>query len=289
MISTWSQKALQGLKHSTRVDLEGEHIDDLSRLGSPKLMRQLVLNYVQIPSIAGLKRQPQLETFIADSSQISSLTNFISIENVRKLSLRSTPVSRQPTVPLSVLLVCPNLVNLNGKLISSTLKQRAANYPPDGRKLVNAGWFAVFPYPSDAQLYQLSLQFGLASATTSVQEEEDQIDDEVDNFEENLSNLWKQHDRLIRTAKRQLGFEVPELSDEEIVVVEEEEEVSDKPSSQSESSKGASEDLLKRLAGVLKSHDVELDEAALSESVLDAVDKLCEDSVEQGTSGPVGE
>jgi hypothetical protein len=66
--TSWTKKAFQSLKTSGRVDLEGEHIDDLGRPGQPKIMRTLNLSYCQIRSISGLKPLPHLDTFIADGS-----------------------------------------------------------------------------------------------------------------------------------------------------------------------------------------------------------------------------
>jgi hypothetical protein len=245
-------------------------------------MRQLVLSYVQISSIERLKPQPQLETFTADSSQISTFKNFMSIGSVRKLSLRNTPVSREPSFALSALIICPNLVTLNGQVVSSLVKRRAANYPSLGRVLVNAGWLAQFPYPSEDRLYELAAKFGVASATTSVrEEEEDDIDHDFDRFDEVLGNLWRRHDRLVGRALRRCGFPTSEVSEEEEKGGrEEEDDDTTGRGSGSDALADSGQDLLRRIAGILKDHDLPVDEADLSESVLDAVDKLCADSNE---------
>jgi Leucine-rich repeat (LRR) protein len=93
------------------VDLEGEPIDDLGRLGQPTMLRTLNLSSCQLASISGLKFLPQLETFIADGSQILTFTNFAAIENVRRLSLRNTPLARVPRFNLSAVVVCPRVTS----------------------------------------------------------------------------------------------------------------------------------------------------------------------------------
>jgi hypothetical protein len=281
MSGAWPLKARQSLKFSSNVDLEGEHIDDLARLGSLKMMRQLTLSYVHLTSIAGLKPQPQLETFIADGSHISSLTNFLAIENLRKLSLRNTPVTQHPQFVLSALLVCPNLTSLNGKQLSPVLRQRAELYPRIGRQLVNAGWFAEFPYPSPEHLTDLAVGYGLITAKKSGEEQEIvEPPPEIDRFEDVLANFWKQHETLVRTVKRRCGFPVAGRSvdddlDEEIAVEQADIEYSD----ESEASMGLGDQvgatLLSRLVGVLREHKVNLDDENLFESVLGAVDQLC--------------
>jgi hypothetical protein len=291
--SNWPQKAIQCLKYSSRVDLEGEPIDDLGRLGQLKLMRQLNLSFVQLDSLAGLKPQPQLEAFTADDSQISSFINFIAIENVRKLSLRKTPVSSNPQFLLSAAIICPNLANLNGRQVSQTIQQRAQSCPRLGRLLVNAGWFAVFPYPSDYQLSQLAATYRVSSESEVAEppEEEEEVGDtDIDRFEDVLTGFFERHQRLVRTVKRRLGFPVEKSFD-----YEREEEVLPQPISESSSSKSETSldeaervqqlpVLVSRLAGVLKDHAVELDDNNLCESVLDAVDRLCAENNERRLS-----
>ena len=195
--SDWPRKALQCLKSSSRVDLEGEHIDDLGRLGTLNLMRTLNLSYVQISSISGLKPQPNLETFIADGSQLSSFLNFSAISNIRRLSLINTPVSRDPHFLLTALIACPNLTSINGKMVPQSVRQRAANYPEVGKLLVNAGWMAEPQIPSDDEITTLcdkyQVDFG-HSENNQVEEEED----DVDHFEDILMSFYQKHEKLVR-------------------------------------------------------------------------------------------
>jgi hypothetical protein len=199
----WPKRVNECLRHSSKVDLEGAVIDDLGRLGQPKMMRTLVLSYVQIRSIAGLRPLPHLDAFIANRSQISSFANFIAIEGIRTLSLRDTPVSRTPQFILSAAVVCPHLTSLNGKQISEQIRRRADSYPSPGRKLVNLGWLAEFPYPPDDRLSEIAAQFGVPKEEGPAAPAEDAQEDpeDVDGFEDLLAGLWRQHDELVQGAK----------------------------------------------------------------------------------------
>jgi hypothetical protein len=288
MTGSWPQKARQSLKFSSSVDLEGEHIDDLSRLGSLKMMRQLSLSYVHVTSIAGLKPQPHLETFIADGSHISSLTNFIAIESVRKVSLRNTPVVQQPQFVLSVLLVCPSLTSLNGKQIPPVTRERAELYPRIGRQLVNAGWFAEFPYPTQEQLAELAVNYELVTPKRSLEEEDvAEPAPEIDRFDAILANFWKQQEHLVRTVKMRCGFPVSGYVDDDD---QEEEPVAeqggiDYSSDESQGSMDGGDQtemtLLAKLAAVLREYNVQLDEENLFDSVVEVIDQLCVEGNEQ--------
>lgn len=290
----WPAKALQCLKTSSCVNLEGEHIDDLSRLGQPRMMRQLNLSYVQLPSIEGLKPLPNLETFIADGSQISSLANFSAISGIRKLSLRQTPVSRDPQFALSVLLVCPALTSLNGRQISEIARTRAERYPDIGRRLVDNGWMAEWPAPDDDKFAELCVEFGVQEVDAvepGADEEED--GEEVDRFEEVVAAYHRQHRLLVRRTKKRLELLDDEEEEEEDVIEEEEEE--EEASEQSNATDTKLEDfhyveaeeddleptLVQKLVEILKENNVEIDENDQYNSVLEAIEALCEAKDEQ--------
>ena len=291
----WPAKALQCLKTSSCVNLEGEHIDDLSRLGQPKMMRQLNLSYVQIPSIEGLKPLPNLETFIADGSQISSLANFSAISGIRKLSLRQTPVSRDPQFALSVLLVCPSLTSLNGRQISETTRTRAERYPDTGRRLVDNGWMAEWPAPDDDKFAELCVEYGVQEVDEEpAAGEEEEENGEVDRFEEVVAAYHRQHVLLVRRMKRRLNLlDDDEEEEEEIDEEEEEEEEASEADSNATDTKledfhyvEAEEDdleptLVQKLVEILKENHVEIDENDQYNSVLEAIEALCEAKDEQ--------
>jgi hypothetical protein len=288
---SWPQRALRCLAASGRVDLEGEHIDDLSRLGRPKMMRQLNLSFCQITSIEGLKPLPRLEAFIADGSPISTLKNFSALSAIRLLSLRNTPVAADSRFLLSAAIICPRLASLNGRQVPSLVRQRAASYPDPGRRLVDAGWLATFPYPSEDELSDLCVQFNVPDPALEEAEEtapEAAAAGDVDRFEDMVDNIWQQHKRLICTIKARCGLEVDDIVDEE----PEEEDKTEEQDALSRTETLPDEDepeeppptLLQRLADLLRRNNVELDDDDLYTSVIRVVDDLCTEASERKLS-----
>jgi hypothetical protein len=280
---SWPKKALESLKTSGRVDLEGEDIDDLGRLGQLQTLRTLNLSYCQITSISGLKPLPKLETFIADGSPIVTFRNFAAIENIHRLSLRNTPLSRTPQFALSAVVVCPRLASLNGKQIADRTRRRAEALPPLVRRLVNAGWLAEFPCPPGDHLADIAAEFGVVDEDP--QPKSAPAPPATENFEECLKRLEERHVQLVRRARQQCDLPIDgPLSDS---VAADEEKVGDnkKVESVSAATETLIEDdverdntprpLIERLSGLLRRNDVEVDDADPQRSVLAAIERLC--------------
>jgi hypothetical protein len=269
------------------VDLEGEHIDDLSRLGQPRVLRSLSVAYCQISSIARLKPLPQLTTFIADGSQISSFINFFAISNIRKLSLIRTAVAKAPTFVLSALLVCPQLTNLNGKQVPALQIQRAARYPALGKALVNAGWFADFPSPHEDRLGELSVQYRIELPADDNEPPplDDEPAEEVDTFEQDLQQLWKEHEAIVERARERCerGRAPDDGGQEQATESEPKTELAPEEEEEEEEAAGPPS-LVARLAEVLKDNEIEVDEGNLYSSVLRAVDGLCSEAKAKRTA-----
>lgn len=289
----WPAKALQSLKTSSCVDLQGERIDNLSRLGQPKMLRQLNLSYCQIASLSGLKSLPRLETFIADGSQLASLENFEAISQIRKLSLKQTPVASESQFALSVLLVCPHLTSLNDRQIPRSLHQKMSSYPEQGAELVNNGWFAEWPAPDGDRLAELCSQFGVAIHDSSAAESVADDDGGVDTFESSLRSYYKVQRKLVREARERMDLPADEASseseeeEEEVVAVVEEEDEDDTEigvafgmPKEEEEEEDYVPSLVERLAEVLRENGIEFDESDVYGSVLMAVDQLCEEKDE---------
>lgn len=181
----WKMRVNDCLKRSNKVNLSGENIDDLEKLGTLKLMVQLDLSYVRtIQSFEGLKPQPSLKALIADGSTIASLKNILAISKITTISLKSTPLSKStPSFNLvaSLLLVLPNLNIFNGKLISQNTREKvkSAGYPmPETEQLINAGWIVEYPCPPKNEIIELLKYYGIYS------EDEHKLEYETDNEEE---------------------------------------------------------------------------------------------------------
>lgn len=293
----WPKKAKQSVAENGKVDLSGEHIEDLSSLGTHKLMRELNLSYVQIPNIDRLKPQPNLNTFIADGSSITSLLNFKSIQTIKKISMKNTPVSTNPNFIISILLVCPHVTVVNGKLVSNIQKSRSQKYPPICSELVNRGWMASYPPPDEYKIDELCKKFNIPTQLEEPHEQEtipEEEEEYVNLFEKNIQEFYKIHDRLVNNARRRCGlkytiyeeeeefFEEEEsnqepLEEEEIQMREalfddqlEEEEIWD-----TEEDNNVQLSLVERLANVLAENGIKVDESNLEESILNAIDSLC--------------
>jgi hypothetical protein len=280
----WVKRALQSLTTSSRVDLSGEAIDDLGLLGQLTVMRTLDLSCVPLSSISNLKPNLQLETFIADNSQLSSFTNFSSISNIRKLSLLRTPISQEPNFILSALVICPNLTSVNGKQPPPLLRQRAANYPEVARQFVNAGWFVEFPYPTEQRIAALCTQYNIDLPTSDLSSSEvtgEEQKVEPDKFEDTLKMLWQEHHALVRRVRR--AVRLTAADDRTSTTVDEDgteggttgESSIITDSTVDNDEVGEHRPLLERLVGLLKEHGIQLDDLDWYGSVLHAVDTLC--------------
>ena len=291
----WPKKAKQHIKTDGKVDLSGEHIEDLSLLPSSKLTRQLNLSYVQIPNLDKLKPQPNLNSFIADGSTIGSLLNFRAIQTIKTLSMKNTPVSLHPNFIISLLLVCPNVSVINGKLISKQQISRASKYPKVCSELVNMGWMATYPPPDVLELDTLCKDYNLNSQSEDNnhnQNVEEEKEEYIDHFELDLQKFYLAHDRMIEDARRVCGlipmgeeeefqFEEEEALLENHSFVEEEEIQEDLTSNQEEEEVWDIEEgsvelpLIQRISTILMENGIEIDQNNIEESVLAAIDSLC--------------
>ena len=194
----WKMRINDCLRRSNKVNLSGENIDSLEKIGTIKLMVQLDLSYVRtINSLEGFKRQPALKTFIADGSAISSLKNISSLSNVTALSIKNTPLMKSNqkfNVIASLILVMPNLRIFNGKVITQKTREKveSAGYPmPQTAKLIDAGWIVEYPCPSKKQMIELLKNYDIYDGNELGEDENDEaIEEDIEPGEndENIQN-----------------------------------------------------------------------------------------------------
>lgn len=273
------ERALCEMRKTGRADLSRQPFVDLSELSSSRVMRELDLSHVQIESIAGLPFQPNLRTFIANGSSILSLRNFGAIPNVESVSLRDTPVSRDPNFVTALLIICPNIAIVNGRMVSSRIKERAARYPDVVVRLVDAGWMPTYPCPDDSELKEACEEFEVEWAYEEEEELVEDLSDHDDDFEESLNSFYAEQQKIVSAARRFCGLEV----------AEEEEDTGNSPSSpSSHASESDPEEepepvvrhvdkqpLLSKIAKVLTDSGIEVKEEEMQSSVMKIIDTLC--------------
>ncbi|OHT16372.1 hypothetical protein TRFO_13215 [Tritrichomonas foetus] len=163
-------------------------------------MKTLDLSFSSITSLEGLAVQPKIENLILDGSMIGSFKNASSISNITKISLQNTPVSKIPNYKISLLLVCgKNLTIIDGRVIPNRIRQKAETYPPVAARLVDCGWIAEYPCPSEEDLKDLCISYGIKydiRETRTINEiplfEEKDIDEVISKYSQRHQNMLKQ-------------------------------------------------------------------------------------------------
>ncbi|KAH0791807.1 hypothetical protein GPJ56_004301 [Histomonas meleagridis] len=281
----WPQKALNCLKKSSKVELEGENIDNLGRLGQLKMMRSLNISYVQIQTLQGLKLQENLETLIADGSSIISFANFSSVPNLRCLSMLNTPVSKEPTFLLTALIICPKLTTVNGKIIPKSIINKSIKSPSAMRKLIDKGMMAEYPYPSSDDLQDLCSRYGILTdeqqSTISSQLNEEPSEDD---FEDVLAELYRQQEQIVQNARMSIDNN-SQLTESETEVESEHSEELLEIESTDESDFGTeaveeATPLVDRIADVLSANGFEIDQNDVYTSVLNTIKELVKEDMD---------
>ena len=154
-IPTLYERVQDKLRRTGCADFSGQPFVNLREFGSSRIMRELNLSYVQIDSISGLQLQPNLRTFIANGSSILSLKNFGAMPNVESVSMKESPVAQDPNFVTALLIICPHVAVVNGKMVGGRIKHRASQYPSVAARLIDAGWMPEYPCPDEETLKQL--------------------------------------------------------------------------------------------------------------------------------------
>ena len=271
----WVKKVNDTLKHDYRVDLSGENIVNISLFPKTSTLKQLNLSYVQLQSLNGMKPQTALQTFIAEGSAIANFAGFAAFSGISSAILRNSVVEQVPNFAVSLLLVCPKLTTLDGKLIKQSVvkqaeKLRELEYTVE---LVNKGWMATYPI-DDEQLEKLAEEYGIIQQN---QDEETNPDLYKDDFDQQLRMIDEEHQRIIDDAKRDCGFAVSDREDEHIPGTSE-------ITTESSYARAAPQyTLLDRIATILAYSGQKIDKDHLKESVLNVVENLCENLYEKAT------
>ncbi|OHT07164.1 hypothetical protein TRFO_01291 [Tritrichomonas foetus] len=271
----WKRRVLECLRHSNKVDLSGENIDDLGKLGTQKLMYSFDLSYVQISSLEGLKPQPNLKNFVADGSAISTLRNFSAIQSITSCSMKMTPISKENNFLVSLLLVAPKLTIVNGKLISQKTRDKVAIYPPEAARLVNAGWMAEYPCPPDDVMIELMKYYNIYEGEEEEEEEEEEaeFDNEITDNVASTNGIkpTQEANKSKKGILEQKTKPKPKEKGKASINFTKQQTVEPAPE----------KSLVEKVAEVLKRNGVDIDTSNLQQSVLNAIDALCAEREQQ--------
>ena len=273
----WVKKVHETLKHDFRVDLSGENIVNISLFPKTSTLKYLNLSYVQLQSLAGMKPQTSLQTFVAEGSALTSFAGFAAFSGISSCTLRNSVVEQNPNFALSLLTVCPRVTTLDGKLVKQSVvrqaeKLRELEYTVE---LVNRGWIAKYPI-NDEELEDLAKEYGIIEEDNGSQNEEN-ADFIKDDFDQQLRRIDEEHARIVEEAKRSCGFAVPDENEE---YSQDHEETSDDDYVSIEVPEYT---LLDRIATILAYAGQKIDNKNLKESVLKVIENLCENHLEKVT------
>lgn len=211
---SWFEQKLKEMLVSGCLNLDGEHLQDLSMIPKTACCKGLILSFTPITSFAGLSSLPKLEYLILDNSNIENFANISAIANVTRISLYHTPVSKKANCRLSLIIACGrNLRVIDGKAVSERLREKAATYPPIAKKLIDHGWIATYPCPDDEMLEQLCNDFGVEKETrkktyTSTFVAEKDIDDVIAKYR-------RIHQKMLNEAEEALKRDCDDDDDDD--------------------------------------------------------------------------
>lgn len=165
-----------------------------------KLIKVLDIRNTPTISLEGMPYFPHLHTFLADSTQISSLTNFRAIRNATKVSFKKTPISSFPRYKLSLLVICgPNLSSIDDGIINQCLKNRSTLYPKIAADLIEKGWNIEWPVPDNQRFQELCQEYGIPYINEEEEiQESSQFDENqnTDNFDLVIQEYHARQERM---------------------------------------------------------------------------------------------
>lgn len=193
----WVTEAKKMAVKNGNVDLTRYSVKDLNLLPILPTMHTLDISFCQIFSLHRMKDQLSVKKFIADNTPINSLSGFIAIRNVTNISLKNTPVALQDNIIISLLIICPNLVVYNGKVIPNRYRKIAKSAPPQSFKLINAGLEIDYPFDTIEIQYQINKfnlgeLFNIPSPIKSPHKENSASDDNISIYS-TASSKYRKH------------------------------------------------------------------------------------------------
>lgn len=210
-MSNWWKSREYILNKTGKLNLTGIQVTEFSVVKSRPLMKELNISRCPCTSLKKLAFQPNLYTFNAEGSSLSSFENFSSVSKATVFHLKNTPLSAKPHYVLALYIICDNpKIVVDGKLISSKVKRLAGTYPICTKDLLNAGWDLVYPCPSSDEIRDLCRDLNVTYIED--EHEEEQVDEESAYQEEDLNHyemiekMLAKHDSIIQQAQHKFGL-----------------------------------------------------------------------------------
>ena len=211
----WLSRSEVTFKKTGKMILRGNIPIDFSLIRSRPSLKELNISRSNVTSLEGLAYQPNIETFIAENSQLSSFRNFISISNISSINCKNTPLSKANHYRLTLAIMFDNLRNIDGVLLSRGLINKARTYPPCVKYLISKGWEIVVPCPPSEELSILCNQHSISvvSDDNSLNFEDTYLDDnsalseelefediEDEHYLETIERLMEVHEKVIKDS-----------------------------------------------------------------------------------------
>lgn len=196
--------------HSQKVPMES--VFSLSEFKkSVNLIKTINLSRTDFSSAENIPLLPNVTTLIADNTNISNFKNFLNFPSLTKISIKNTPVSKEKTQKLSLYLLFGDaLSSVSGTLIPQSVVDKASQYPPYARDLVNAGWIAVYPPPSEREFERICKEYGINQPNNEKENEEIEEEEEEDFTDGDycylVQTLRNQQEKMLAEAAEFFGI-----------------------------------------------------------------------------------
>ena len=215
----WLKKSELLFTRTGKLIISNVENPDLSLIKTRPSLKELNISRCKIDSLEGLAFQPNINTFNAEGSSLSSFKNFHSISRATSFILKNTPLSDNPAYVIGlIIMIGDTKFTLNGKQVNPSWYRKAYAYPSYTRDLLNNGWEIQYPCPSSQDFVAICNEFDV----TYIPDEDDDnylpTGDFHNEEEEHLSYLdlidmlMERHNQMILEASRK--FELLDMTDE---------------------------------------------------------------------------
>ena len=238
------------------------------------LIKTLNLTRTNFSSAVDFPEMNALTTLIADSSELKNFENFLIFPKLAKISIQKTPVASKKNFKLSLyLLFGETLSSINGRIISEEIRRKAAEYPDYARELVNNGWIAVYPPPSDEDFDKICEDYNVVKpheiTQDNIEEEEEEVQEDLEaqandekeyeqiKYENLIQSIRDKQEEQLQNCADYLGFEEEEVEEEE-----------------------NDEEFAYNVAGLFMDHGIELGMCS-NEEIIETVTNLCKQALQQ--------
>ncbi|KAK8886905.1 hypothetical protein M9Y10_037938 [Tritrichomonas musculus] len=173
-----------------------------------------------ISTIEGLPFLPNLHTFLAESTNISSFANFSAIKKASKVSFKKSPITDFPKYKLALLIICENKLNsIDDVIVSKALIKKSSTYPPIASELIERGWVVETPTPEDDRFEELCKEYDINNEKDNkieIEEENEELNastNEEDDFDLIIQEYHNRQEEMFNEAEALFNI-IPERDSE---------------------------------------------------------------------------